>query len=237
MPRSTGTGVKYSSMSEIAADTVAKRLRDRATLLATLDALETHAAPIPTAVSLAAAPALLELTCMDEAEVERDAHDRAGLLLGRLHEEALPDGMLAVHGAALGNGGYERLYNCNSVDNAALRKPAAQLTRADAVSAACSRAYLAPSAARGFDAAWGAAGLTAMEWMMLMLSAEPIGSKKKLPEDEVPAQMLTLLLELLKSNELPELAIGGAWNAVHFCLMGRLITGAMALECGFSSWP
>eukprot|EP01046_Picozoa_sp_COSAG06_P092116 COSAG06_NODE_38356_length_424_cov_1.741538_1_plen_44_part_01 len=44
-------------MADLAAETVAERLRDRATRSATLAALESHAAPIPTAVSLAAAPA------------------------------------------------------------------------------------------------------------------------------------------------------------------------------------
>ena len=89
-------------MGDLAADTVAKRLRDRDTRSATLAALESHPAPIPTAVSLAAAPALLGLMAMDAAEVERDAFDRAGLLLARLHAEALPD-VVAVHGAAYGD--------------------------------------------------------------------------------------------------------------------------------------
>ena len=48
-------------MADLAPDTVAERLRDRDTRSATLAALESHAAPIPTAVSLAAAPALLGL--------------------------------------------------------------------------------------------------------------------------------------------------------------------------------
>ena len=62
---------------------------------------------------------------MDAAEVDRATYDRAGLLLGRLHAEALPD-ITAVHGAAFGEGGYERLWNANSVLNAALRQPAAE---------------------------------------------------------------------------------------------------------------
>eukprot|EP01046_Picozoa_sp_COSAG06_P049748 COSAG06_NODE_7723_length_2398_cov_5.069161_5_plen_105_part_01 len=105
-------------MADLAAETVAERLRDRATRSATLAALERHAAPIPTAVSLAAAPALLGLMTMDAAEVERDAYDRAGLLLGKLHAEALPD-VVAVHGAAFGDGGYERLWNADSLLNVA----------------------------------------------------------------------------------------------------------------------
>ena len=134
-------------MADLAAETVAERLRDRATRSAALTALERHAAPIPTAVSLAAAPALLGLMTMDAAGVERDAYDRAGLLLGRLEAEALPD-VLAVHGAAFGEGGWERLWNADSVVNAALRQPAAELTRADARSYACSYAYEPISAAR-----------------------------------------------------------------------------------------
>jgi hypothetical protein len=66
---------------------------------------------------------------MDAAEVERDAFDRAGLLVGRLEGEALPDAA-AVHGAAYGEGGLARLYNADSVLNAALRRPAGGSARA-----------------------------------------------------------------------------------------------------------
>jgi hypothetical protein len=218
-------------MADIAADTVAERLRDRATRSATLAALESHAAPIPTAVSLAAAPALLGLMAMDGAEVERDTYDCAGLLLGRLEAEALPD-VVAVHGAAFGEGRYERLWNANSVVNAALRQPAAELTRADARSYACSCAYEPINCARGYSEPWHAVGLTAREFVGLWMSAEPIASKKKLPEDDVPTKMVTLLLELLKVNELPELAIGGAWSGVTYCVTGRPSLGPVVLEHG-----
>jgi hypothetical protein len=218
-------------MADLAADTVAERLRDRATRSATLAALESNAAPIPTAVSLAAAPALVGLMAMDAAEVERDAYDSAGLLLGRLHADALPN-VAAVHGAAFGEGGYERLWNADSVLNAALRQPAAELTRADARSYACNLAYDQAYAARGYTEPWGAAGFTAREFIGLFLSAEPIVSKKKQPEDDVPTKMLTLLLELLKANELPELAIGGAWAGVDNCLTGRPSLGPVAFEHG-----
>jgi hypothetical protein len=218
-------------MAELAADTVVERLRDRDTRSATLAALENTAAPIPTAVSHAAAPALVGLMAMDGAEVERDAYDRAGLLLARLHAEALPD-VVAVHGAAFGEGGYERLWNADSVLNAALRQPAAELTRADARSYACYAEYEPISAARGFTEPWHAVGTTALEWVGVWLSAEPIASKKKLPEDDAPTKMLTLLLELLKANELPELAIGGAWTGLMWCLVGRPSIGPVALEHG-----
>jgi hypothetical protein len=74
--------------------------------------------------------------------------------------------------------------------------------------------------------------LTAPEFMGLWMSAEPIVSKKKQPEDDVPTKMLTLLLELLKANELPELAIGGAWSGVYYCSTGRPSTGPVAFERG-----
>jgi hypothetical protein len=218
-------------MADLAAETVAERLHDRATRSATLAALESHAAPIPTAVSLAAAPALVGLMAMDAAEVERDAYDRAGLLLGRLHAEALPD-VVAVCRAAFGEGGYERLWNADSVLNAALRQPAAEVTRADARSYACLYAYEPITATRGYTKPWGAAGLTAREFFGLWMSAEPIVSKKKLPEDDVPTKMATLLLELLKENELPELAIGGAWTGVMCCIIGRPSIGPVALKHG-----
>ena len=221
-----------NEMANVDSSTVAERLRNNATRDAALDALERHAAPIPTAAALAAAKALLELMSMDAAQVERGAYDRAGLLLARLHEEALPD-IVAVYGSAFGDGGHERLYNSDSVLNVALRKPA-KLTRADAVSYACSLAYEPVTSVRGCAAPWAAAGLTAIEWLGLWMSehGEPIISKKKMPKDDVPIRMMTLLLELLKSNELPELAIGGAWYAVKFCLTGRPSLGPVALECG-----
>ena len=86
-----------------AAASVAERLRDRSTRLATLGALEAHAVPIPADAALAAAPALCELLALDADEVPRDLFDRAGLLLGRLGAEAVPRGaeaQAAVLGAA-----------------------------------------------------------------------------------------------------------------------------------------
>ena len=67
------------------------------------------------------------------------------------------------------------------------------------------------------------------------MSAEPIVSQKKMPSDDVPRRMMTLLLELLKSDELADddgLLIGGACYGVEWCLNGRPSLGATALECG-----
>ena len=63
------------------------------------------------------------------------------------------------------------------------------------------------------------------------MSVDPIGTKK-LPSDDVPRQLLPLLIELLRSAELPELAIGGAWFAIYCCLFGRPSLGPMAMELG-----
>eukprot|EP01046_Picozoa_sp_COSAG06_P003158 COSAG06_NODE_119_length_23111_cov_51.658613_26_plen_215_part_00 len=63
------------------------------------------------------------------------------------------------------------------------------------------------------------------------MSTDPIISKKLMPSDDVPGQMLTLLLELLRSGELPELAIGGAWAAVFQCLLCQGLA-TLAMELG-----
>jgi hypothetical protein len=55
---------------------------------------------------------------------------------------------------------------------------------------------------------------------------------KTMPSDDVPLQMLTMLLELLKSGELPGLAMGGAWFGAYVCLTGYPALCTAALELG-----
>ena len=63
------------------------------------------------------------------------------------------------------------------------------------------------------------------------MSAEPIVSRTQMPSDDVPRQMLVLLLELLRSNELcDEREIAGAWTAINTCLQGRPSLGATVME-------
>ena len=150
---------------------------------------------------------------MDEAEVERDAYDRAAwAAAGAAARRGLTrDRRRARGSAAFGDGGYERLWNSDSVLNLALRNPASPLTRADAVSNACMNAYVPVYmyTVRGFAAPAVAAGFaTAMEWVGLWMSdrGEPM---MKVSEEDVPMKLRMLLVELLKSSELPELAIGG----------------------------
>ena len=59
-----------------------------------------------------------------------------------------------------------------------------------------------------------------------------------MPSDDVPRRMLVLLLELLKSDELPELAVGGAWTGINDIMnRGSAALGPVALEadiCGLA---
>ena len=63
--------------------------------------------------------------------------------------------------------------------------------------------------------------------------------RKKTPADDVSHQMLLISLELLQSGELPELAVGGAWNTLYQIMSrGSLPLGPVALEadvCGLAT--
>ena len=66
-------------------------------------------------------------------------------------------------------------------------------------------------------------------------SARP--RRKKMPTDDVPHKLVRLLLELIASGELPELAVGGAWLKLFYLLQPRPALGPVALEadmCGLA---
>jgi hypothetical protein len=65
--------------------------------------------------------------------------------------------------------------------------------------------------------------------VMQLMRVDPITSQK---QDDAPRQMLRLLAELLRSGELPELAIGGAWHAAYCCLLARPNLGPLGIELG-----
>ena len=162
-------------MAALSADTVGPLLRGRETRAAALDALDAHAVPIERSVSLGAAPALGELLALDAAEVGPAEFDRIGLLLARLVAEA-PDDPASVYGAAQGE---DRLLAFwRSEGNAvarALRKPAEELTREDALHVACSEACTAQACVRGFTKPWAAAGFaTAMEFLAAWMTEDPL---------------------------------------------------------------
>ena len=92
--------LRTMTSAELAADTVADRLRSEETRASVLDALEATPAPIPHELALAVAPALVDVASDTQ---DREAFDRCGLLVGRLMAEAAPDPS-AVFGAAFGEG-------------------------------------------------------------------------------------------------------------------------------------
>jgi hypothetical protein len=58
-----------------------------------------------------------------------------------------------------------------------------------------------------------------------------------MPSDDIPRKLLQLLLELIASGELPELAVGGAWHCVEQLLTPRPALAPVALDadiCGLA---
>ena len=58
-----------------------------------------------------------------------------------------------------------------------------------------------------------------------------------MPADDIPRKLVRLLLELIASGELPELAVGGAWFELDQLLTPRPALGPVALEaniCGLA---
>ena len=163
-------------MAALAADTVGSLLlRDRETRHAALGALEAHAVPIERSVSLGAAPVLGELLALDVTEVGPAESDRVGLLLARLTAEASDD-PASVFGAALGEGRLLAFYRSegNAVAQA-LRKPAEELTREDALHLACFDAFVAQSTVRGATKPIAAAGFAnTMEFMAVAMTEDPM---------------------------------------------------------------
>ena len=162
-------------MAALSADTVGPLLRDRETRAAALDALDAHAVPIERSVSLGAAPALGELLALDMAEVGPAEFDRIGLLVARMVAEASDD-PASVFGAAWGEG--RILAFCRSEGNAvaqALRKPAEELTREDALHLACADALWTQAYVRGLTKLYAAAGFaTTMEFFGVVMTEEPL---------------------------------------------------------------
>jgi hypothetical protein len=165
-------------MAALAADTVGPLLRDRGTRAAALDALDAHAAPIERSVSLGAAPALGELLVLDVAEIGPAEFARIRLLLARLMAEASDD-PASVFGAAWGEGRLLAFYR--SEGNAlaqALRKPAEELTREDALHVACADAFDPWACVRGMTKPVAAAGYpSTMEYMAMWMAEDPTLSR------------------------------------------------------------
>jgi hypothetical protein len=156
---------------DVAAETVAERLRDGATQSAALEALEDHAAPIPTAVAIAAAPALVDVV---SGATEHAALDRSALLLARLLVEAAPE-PAPTFGAACQGERLAALYAPALAVEAMQRASTGgqPLTQDDARSLACSMAHEPPSVARGYTQPCAAAGRTVMEQFGIVSTVLP----------------------------------------------------------------
>eukprot|EP01046_Picozoa_sp_COSAG06_P066053 COSAG06_NODE_16493_length_998_cov_0.758621_1_plen_121_part_10 len=93
---------------------------------------------------------------------------------------------------------------CNAVA-VMLQKPAAQLDRADARCFACLGLPLPVNVRRGMGGAIAAAGLTGyMEFVGVFMGLDPM---MKMPGDAVPRRMASLLVELIQSDELPQVLV------------------------------
>eukprot|EP01043_Picozoa_sp_COSAG02_P000335 COSAG02_NODE_6_length_64796_cov_76.792865_18_plen_369_part_00 len=216
-------------------DTVGSMLADPATRIQTLDALEQHEGPHDAALALATAPALTDLLCLDGQRhgVPHALYQRVGLLRGRLLVEAADP--VAVWGVALGEGRYAREITAASVGMEGLRsKSAAELDRDDALSFACGDALAqAIRDGHGWTRPFAAAGFgSAKEFIGLFMAEHPIASAKRCPDDDKPIRMLTLLVGLLRSGEVPDLAIGGALYVANQCIQGRPAVVRVGLELG-----
>ena len=163
----------------MSAAAVADRLRSAATRIASLDVLEALAPPIPSAVALAAAPALVDAMA---TETEWASLDRCGLLLARLLGEAAPD-PAAVYGAATGGSRLAALFTPALLVEAVQRALSSgqPLTRADAMSYACLWAWFAPANVRGLTAPEAAAGRTVMEYMDIVSLSHAVPPPRALP--------------------------------------------------------
>ena len=213
---------------------IAQRLVDPTTRTEAMGALEDHSGAHEAAVSLAAAPALTDVLCrLDAAEVPHALFQRVGLLRGGLMLEA--EDSVAMYGAFQGDGRFLKEHTAPSaVGMGALnQKTAEQLDLDDARSFACGALVDALRHEHGWTGGTAAAGFgSAMEWVGISMAENPMTSAKRCPTDDKPIKMLALLVELLQSGELPDLAIIGATYSVQWCLQGRPAVAAAALELG-----
>jgi hypothetical protein len=165
-----------ANAEQLSPDSVAARIADPATRLATLDALEAHAGPHDAALALAVAPALVDLQCLEASEVDHALFQRVGMLLARLVEEATD--WTAAWGAARGAGRWSKLLRASNVVRQLLSKPVAELDQRDAMSYACSEGVCWYAATvHGMEAAIEAAGLGMREWVGLFRSEHPLHSR------------------------------------------------------------
>ena len=157
--------------AELMPDTVAERLREDDTRAATLQALEALPAPVARELALAVAPALVDVTARTE---NRAVLNQCALLLGRLMVEAAPDPS-GIYSSAF-SGDRLAAYNAPRMIVKAAQRAlethgtdgAQPLTREDAYSCACLRAFYCPSAVRGITVPEIAAGRDGLKYLQVV---------------------------------------------------------------------
>ena len=151
------------------------------------------------------------------------AFRRVSLILARVISES--DDPFSVLGVAWGSGRLAALWSSEeNVVAQALNSPR-KLCAEDALNYAC--LYAAGCHVPG---SWvqrsRAIGLSTADFAKLCVSAEPIVSQSKMSSDDIPMQMVELLLNLIRSGDIPELAIGGAW-----CVQQHTTRSTLHLHC------
>lgn len=206
-------------MSGLDADTVAERLRDAATREQTLQALEgMEAADL--ALGLAAAPAIGDLLAMDAAQLGQRQFDRVNLLLARLLVD-LSDDVIPLYTACFSDGRLQAAHGAQGALAQFLRKPAVELTVADAHTVACWQAHHAASQRRGWTELANAVGFTTKHWCSLFMTDASLFSKARMPDDDCVARLILLLAEGLRSGRISGLMAAGVPYAIREVFLAR----------------
>jgi hypothetical protein len=205
------------------ADTVGQLLADKATRLATLDALEAHTGAFENELRASASRALGGLLEVDEADVDEPTLRRMLLLLARFFDEASDETELFAE-LVEGRGGLERLFTPPAVVRRYLQGPAAELGRDAAITYACYAGPFNPvNNGVSPDKMRDRLGLSGVgAFMQTMMSQMPL-SNANMPRMDVPLRLATVLLELLRDP--PEQrdpgVVRGAWAGLQHCVLGR----------------
>lgn len=200
----------------------------------TLAALEQHQGQHPVEVAMEASRALGKLRDQDAASAAE--FNRVCLLLARLVFEAedVPK-RIEVWSASLdyeGAGGLEGHLRSRGVVWKTLCDETA-FGREAALTLACWLAAWPMTCVRSVTNFYTAIGYpVTVECFGVLMKWHPLVSKTLQPNDDVPLAVASALLDLLRSRELPELAVGGAWECVKVCLSGRPANSKHMLRAG-----
>jgi hypothetical protein len=207
-----------------------------------LAALEQAPAPIEVRTALAAAPTIVELMTASADVIDIETFCRLGLLLARLHAEALQtvESICAIYAAAFG--GRLALVDLllDAPDNVlarALGKPVKDIGEADArafVSLEAHRNYIG---LRGFLNSFRAIQVGTHEHMKSLFARHPLWSQLKLPDGVKARKLLRLFVELLRAKQIQSVGLeqhvdftAAVWSALSGVINGRLSVARLAVE-------